>query len=458
MSEPSLKIGFFSDTHLGYAAKCRLHPASGLNMRVRDGLLTMRATVSQMIAADVDLVLHGGDLFHRSHPAVGDIVWARQQLERFAAAGIPVVGNTGNHDASSERGKSPATAAVHDPDRGIEMVTDPYKILRPADGLAVHMISHYGLAQAERLLPEPEDGVVNILSSHGAAMLPGHEVFRCVDSPGEQPIGLDLLLDDRFAVKALGHYHGMDEIMDGVWYAGSAIRRGFSDPAGGRGWLLLNIHTDGRIEVERKFIEQRAQHDLPAIDATGLTGADVEERVRANLASVDLGDAIVRQVVTNCSTSIRRGIDQPALAKIAEPALMWMPDFRRPDVAADSGERIVEGISSSLATAGSADLPSMYTGWIGEYAAAAGLAEELRPIVVSEGDRHLRAASEGTETGDFTTPVAGHLGRPATDIVAAHSVTLAEQAGDATAVAVLERALGADSALVDGETAEELPW
>ena len=416
MSSSSYKIAFMADNHLGYSAKCRTHAASGLNLRVRDGYLAMRERVTQIIEAEVDLVIDGGDLFHRSWPSVSDIAWAQQQLRRFSDAGIPVVGNTGNHDASSERGKSPATAAVHDPDRGLTFVTEPYWAVRPVEGLTVHAISHYGLAQSERLIPEPVEGDINIFTTHGAAMVPGHEVFLCVDSPGEQPIGLDLLLDDRYALKLLGHYHGMDEVMPDVWYSGSSIRRGFSDPEGGRGWLLVNIDSDGSTKVEPQYISQRPQFDLPKIDASALTGAEVEARIRANLTDVEVDDAIVRQVVTNCATNTRRGIDQPALGELVRDSLMWMPDFRRPDVivsTADSetadSETVVAHASDSMITAGSADLPTVYSGWIGGWAEANHLSDALKPVVVTEGGRHLLAASEDAETGaDFATPAEGN--------------------------------------------------
>ncbi|GAA0312953.1 hypothetical protein GCM10009528_33170 [Kineococcus aurantiacus] len=424
VSEPVYEVGFVADAHLGYAARCGSHPASGLNHRVRDGYLSYRAVVRDMIAKEVDLVIDGGDTFHQSHPSIGAIVWARRQMESLAAAGIPVIGNTGNHDASADRSKSPATAAIDDPARGIAYVTEPYKVFEPLDGLAVHVISHYGLAQSERLLPEPIDGVVNLLSAHGAAMLPGHEVFRSVDSPGEVPIGLDILADDRFAFKALGHYHGMGEILPNVWYAGSLVRRGFADPAGGRGWLLCKVFSDGQVVVEPQYIDQRPQFDLPRIDAKGKTGAQVEEEIRANLDSVDVAGAIIRQVVVNCSTSTRRGIDQPALAALTESALMWMPDFVRPlavDEAADRADgqgvdpagddaagavtvRTADSVAASLTTAGSADLPKVYGSWVEDYATAVGLAAEVKPIVVTEGVRHLKAASQFAETGDFAVP------------------------------------------------------
>lgn len=406
MTTASFRIAFFADTHLGYAAKCRIHGPSGLNHRVRDGWLALRQTIDQILAAEVDLVVHGGDLFHRSHPMVGDIVWARQQFERLAHAKIPLIGTTGNHDATNERGKLSATAAVHDPARGIEWVTDPYKVIEPVDGLAIHVLSHYALARAERLLPDPKDGVVNILTAHGAAMLPGHDVFRCVDSPGELPIGLDLLMDDRFVLKALGHYHGMGEILPGVWYAGSAIRRGFADPPGGRGWLLCTVYSDGRVEVEPQYIDQRPQYDLPVIDAAGLTGAEVEERIRANLADIDVTDAIIRQVVVNCTTPVRRGINQPALAQLTAPALMWMLDLRRPETPPPGEKRPAAGdaLGDSLATAGAANLPAVYENWVPGWAKQHNVAPELVPVVASEGTRHLQEASRDAETGDFAAP------------------------------------------------------
>jgi DNA repair protein SbcD/Mre11 len=403
VSNVAYRIAFLSDSHLGYATDCRKHVQSGINQRVVDGYTAFKESITQIINADVDFAMHGGDLFHRSWPSVSDIVWARQQLERLSEAGIPMYGNTGNHDASGERGKSPATAAVHDPNRGIHMITDPYARIEPVDGLIIHAVSHYGLAQEERLIPDPADGAVNILTAHGAALVPGHEIFHCADSPGEQPIGLDLLTNDGFAMHLLGHYHGMGEIIDNVWYAGSSIRRGFSDPEGGRGWLLVTVHTDGSVKIDPQYIRQRPQHDLPKIDARGLSGAEVDERIRANLAAFDIDNAILRQVVTNCSTSTRGGIDRPALQRLASDALMWLPDFRRPEVTHDDGERTVEGVGASLKTAGSADLPTMYTGWINDYLTHTDVSPELAPIVVSEGNRHLNAASAGVESGDYTT-------------------------------------------------------
>lgn len=398
------RIAVLSDSHIGYGTRCRTH-TSGLNMRVRDGFIGLRDTVDQILSFDVNAVMHGGDVFHRSHPGISEIAWVRRQLERFADAGIPVFGSTGNHDFANDRGKSPATAAVHDPGRGIHMVTEPYRMFQPVAGLNIHIISHVGLLAAERIIPEPIDGEVNIFTTHGAAQVPGHEIFATVDSPGEAVIGYDLLTLP-WSAALLGHYHGMGALpgfnsgaTGQVWYAGSLLRRGFSDPEGGRGWLLVTVEDDGTITIEPQYVPQRSQFDLPFIDAAGLTGAQVEEAMRENMGAVDLGDAIVRQRVINCSLPVRRGVDTVALGELAQDALVWQPEFTRPAETAYAATTDADAAVGSLSTAGSADLPTMFTGWFTDYADRSAMSTELRPTVIAAGSSLLRQVSGETESG-----------------------------------------------------------
>lgn len=396
------RIAHFADTHLGYSARCRSN-SRGVNERVMDGLRGLDTTVSDILAAGVDLVLHGGDLFHRSAPGVGEIAFARQQLERFAAAGLPVIGATGNHDFATDRGKSSATAAVHDPGRNIHMVTGPYARFDPVDGLVVQVVSHAGLIGVERSAPEPVDGTVSIFMTHGAAQVPGTDVFTCVDSPGEAVIGYDMLTMD-WAVTLLGHYHkrgalpGFHQGSSGqAWYAGSLLRRGFSDPAGGRGWLLVEIGDDGAVTVTPQNVAQRPQHDLAVIDANGMTGSQVEELIRGNLASVEIGDAILRQRVVNCPVSVRRGIDTAALKELTADALVWQPEFLRPS-AVEIRPEAKTSAAASLATASGADLPDTWRSWFDGYAENVGLNDALRPPVAAGGEALLKQVSADAET------------------------------------------------------------
>lgn len=398
------KIGFFADTHLGYTTRCRSH-SSGLNMRVRDGYLGMRETIDQMLAEGVDLALHGGDLFHRSHPTISDIAWAKRQLDRLSVAGIEFIGVTGNHDFANDKGKMPATAAVDDPSHGIHMVTEPYKTFSPTENLTIHALSHIGLAATARSLPEPVPGQVNILISHGAAQIPGHEIFATVDSPGEAVIGYDVLTKDWDAA-LLGHYHGMGALpgfnagdRGQIWYSGSLLRRGFSDPEGGRGWLLVTYHDDGKVTIEPRYIVQRAQFDLPRIDATGLTGEEVEKLILANLAEVEIKDSILRQRVVNCSLAVRRGVDNSKINEITEKALVWQAEYIRPMETEFVSEKPEDRAVVSLSTAGSSDLPTMFKGWFSEYADLTSIPKDLRPSVEEACISQLRKVSADSETG-----------------------------------------------------------
>jgi DNA repair exonuclease len=144
-------IGFFADTHLGYESGTSVDPATGLNQRVRDGYDALKETVDAMVAAEVDLVIQGGDLFHVPKPTAVDVKFANGQLRRLADAEIPTVINTGNHDAPGQRGDGAAVLYVDDPSRGITSVATPYREINIADGLRLHVISHYGLAQEQRV-------------------------------------------------------------------------------------------------------------------------------------------------------------------------------------------------------------------------------------------------------------------------------------------------------------------
>lgn len=400
------RIAFFSDTHLGYAARCRVHPQSGLNMRVRDGFLGLRETVDQILErGDVDVVVHGGDLFHRSHPDVASIAWARTQLQRLTDRGIPVVLNTGNHDFANDRGKMPATAAVDAPKEGLTAVTQPYQALRVTDGLTVHAVSHIGLAAAERAIPTPIDGDVNIFTAHGAAQVPGHPIFACIDSPGEAVIGYDVLAMPWHGT-LLGHYHGMgplpgfsDPAGRQAWYAGSLLRRGFSDPEGGRGWLLVTVQESGEVTYERQYVSQRPQFDFPVIDAAGLTAGEVEERIRGNINAQDIAGAIVRQRVVNCPVATRRGIDTSALISLMEEALVWQPEFHRPAAPEFAESTSVDTAVTSLSTAGAADLPHMWDSWVQDYTHNHDVPAALVEPVTTGGRQLLQSVSNNVETG-----------------------------------------------------------
>lgn len=404
----AVKIAFASDTHLGYAATRRVHPQSGLNVRVIDGYKAFRETIDQVIAAQPDVFVHGGDVFHVPHPDILSIRFAQDQMARLAEAGIPAYLNVGNHDVAGIRGRGAAPLVLHDPARRIHVITNPTEVIDVADGLVLHALSHAGLAIAERPHLAPIPGAINLFTAHGAASIPGSPVFHCSHSPNEQPIGLDLITDDWDFI-LLGHYHGRGALpgYPRAWYAGSAIARGFSDPPGGRGWMLLDVAAGGAAEIITFDVAQRPILDLPVINGSGLTGEELTERVRVALAGCECTGAIIRQVITNVTPTANRGIDHSGLARLTEPAMSWRLDLRRPDPAAESHpvatseEQGPAGPSPDAPTRGDTDLATRYAQFVAESGADL-TADALRDTVVSNGQRHLRAATGEHDVPDAT--------------------------------------------------------
>ncbi|MBN2564512.1 MAG: DNA repair exonuclease [Candidatus Eisenbacteria bacterium] len=89
---------FLADTHLGFDQPVR--PRVERRRRGPDFLANFRRVLAAAIEHNVDLVVHGGDLFFRSRvpEAIVDLVYA--ELLTFADHGIPLVIVPGNHERS----------------------------------------------------------------------------------------------------------------------------------------------------------------------------------------------------------------------------------------------------------------------------------------------------------------------------------------------------------------------
>jgi DNA repair exonuclease SbcCD nuclease subunit len=94
----SIRVVFFSDTHLGFDYPIR--PRSDRPRRGPDFFANFQSVLDHARRTRADLVVHGGDFFFRSkvHPLIVD--QAYQRLCEFADSGIDVVIVPGNHERS----------------------------------------------------------------------------------------------------------------------------------------------------------------------------------------------------------------------------------------------------------------------------------------------------------------------------------------------------------------------
>ena len=334
------RIAHLSDIHLGYKSGRRETP-DHVNVRVQDGYTLLHAIVTDVIAEGVDAVVIAGDMFHSPRPDMRTICVAQDELRRFSDSNIPVYLLAGNHEAVDSASEIASSRVLHDPDRHIYSIIDPYATFEMTDGLMLHMVSHHMyMGQADtmgRVAATP--GAVNIFTTHGGVIDPIMKMrLRAQQSPREIVIPDHLLSQNAWSAVMLGHIHERSTVQDSagnsVYYNGSVLRRGFSDQDNGegRGWTLWTIHPDGSASYAARSLPQRPQYDFAPIDASGLSAAQVTDLVVENLRSTQVRESglfvwedapILRQRVTGITSAQYSGLDTRLIGDEAAHALSW---------------------------------------------------------------------------------------------------------------------------------------
>ncbi len=98
MTAPTARVLLVADTHLGFDLPFR--PRVERRRRGPDFFANLDRALEAALAGQVDLVVHGGDLFYRSKVPAALIEMAMAPLVRVADAGIPVYLVPGNHERS----------------------------------------------------------------------------------------------------------------------------------------------------------------------------------------------------------------------------------------------------------------------------------------------------------------------------------------------------------------------
>ena len=96
-----IRILFLADTHLGFDLPTRARIQR--RRRGHDFLANYATALGPAVAGEVDIVVHGGDVFNRSKVPTSVAWQAFEPLARVADRGIPVFVVPGNH----ERGRIP---------------------------------------------------------------------------------------------------------------------------------------------------------------------------------------------------------------------------------------------------------------------------------------------------------------------------------------------------------------
>jgi len=283
----AIRILLVADTHLGYDLPTR--PRIERRRRGHDFLANFMLALQPALGGDVDLVVHGGDLFDRSQVPAAVVDLALAPLVRVADRGIPVYIVPGNH----ERSRIPlhlwsAHPNIHIFDRPRTFV---YSGRHGSLALVGFPFARRIRDRLAALLREASEVAAladaSLLCMHqtveGSRVGPGDYTFR----EGPDVIrGLDI--PPGFDAVLCGHIHRRQVLTQDlqqcplaapVIYPGSVERASFAERAEEKGYAVVTIETSGEpppVRVSFEPLPARPMVSLelepPAADRRAIAG------------------------------------------------------------------------------------------------------------------------------------------------------------------------------------------
>jgi DNA repair exonuclease SbcCD nuclease subunit len=319
------RVLLLADTHVGFDLPTR--PRVRRRRRGLDFLTSYQTALAPALSGDVDLVVHGGDVFHRARVPPSLVYQAFEPLRAVADAGVPVVVVPGNHERSRiPHARFAAHPRIHVFDRARTFVVDvgthrialsgfPYERRRVRDRFPA-LLHATGFRDAEADL--------SVLCVHhcfeGATVGPQEFTFR-----GASDVIRVRDVPNCFAAVLTGHIHRHQvltrdlcgrELPVPVLYPGSVERTAFAEKDEAKGYVILDLDLGGEGGGGRlvgwRFVELPARPMLVRkIAVQGMPGSAVESLVRDVLGSVP-PDAVLRleihgQVLEGARPSLSAG-------------------------------------------------------------------------------------------------------------------------------------------------------
>ncbi|SEO39037.1 DNA repair exonuclease SbcCD nuclease subunit [Halogranum amylolyticum] len=262
------------DTHVGYQ---QYHSPE----RRRDFLDAFEQLVEDAVDADVDAVVHAGDLFHDRRPDLQDLLGTLSVLRTLADADIPFLAVVGNHE--STRGGQ-WLDLFENLGLAVRLGAEPYVL----GNTVFYGLDHVPESRRDELEYQftSHDADFAALVSHGLFTPFAHANWDTETVLTESNVDFDAVL--------LGDNHEADEAqVDGTWvtYCGSTERASASEEPG-RGYNVVEFGPD--VDIRRRSLETRpfAFVNVDLAEGEGI------ERVREQLRQHDLTDAVAIVEIT----------------------------------------------------------------------------------------------------------------------------------------------------------------
>lgn len=243
-----LRLLLLADSHLGFDLPT--HPRIDRRRRGKDFLANHRRALEPALRGEVELVVHGGDLFHRPRVPPSLAFQAFQPLLEVAEAGVPVFVVPGNH----ERARIPHDRFASHPNLHIFREPSTRRVCIGGADVALSGIP-FQRRGVRKLFPgilrdtgwKGVEADLRLLCTHhcveGATVGPSDytfrnapDVIRCSDLPAG------------FAAVLSGHIHRHQvlrrdlqgrRLVTPVFYPGSVERTAFAEAGEEKGFLII---------------------------------------------------------------------------------------------------------------------------------------------------------------------------------------------------------------------------
>jgi DNA repair exonuclease SbcCD nuclease subunit len=256
------------DTHLGYA---QYHSQT----RRADFRDAFEQVIDDAVDADVDAVIHAGDLFHDRRPALPEILGTIRLLRRLRTAGIPFLAVVGNHESTR-------SGQWLDLFESLDLAERLGSTPRSVGDAAFYGLDHVPKSRRAELDYDfaPHDADHAVLVAHGLFTPFAHADWETETVLSESAVDFDAVL--------LGDNHEPGtETVDDAWvtYCGSTERASAAEETP-RGYNLVSL--DGEVDIRRRTLDTRPF----VFVSVSLSAGEGADRVREQLRQHDVTDAV----------------------------------------------------------------------------------------------------------------------------------------------------------------------
>lgn len=322
----SIRILFLSDTHLGFDLPVK--PRTKRRRRGIDFFKNYEIALQPAFSNQVDLVIHGGDLFYRSRIPKLLINMAFEPLIKIAECGIPVFIVAGNHERSFVQ------QSMFDKHKNIHVFNQLQSIVFKIRNINVQITgfpcirknirNEFGkkIEQINYSFNKIEH--IHILCMHQAiegaqvgiqnyTFRTNHDTIKGVDIPGD------------FAAILSGHIHrrqvlihdlNNSQLKSNVYYSGSIERTSFAEKNETKGYLILECEPSnkgGEIK-NHKFVDlpSRPMQEL-ILNVKNPSKKEILNQIIVKTRKLDANSILRLKIIQKDKSA---GVDLPKIEEI----------------------------------------------------------------------------------------------------------------------------------------------